>query len=156
MKSAIGSVKLILFLVKVTSWIAYWYTWNFSRVSRSSTVTTTTSQCYITTHQVQILNWTLCDYWKDSDPFLVSVGHLCDLSIFFMPIQNLVRNFVILCKSRDIVLMSQEFERHRKKVTKLLGTVLGNCMFWYQSYLRDILYTGPSQGLTLLVVRNTN
>ena len=31
-----------------------------------------------------------------------------------------------------------------------------NRIFWYQSYLRDILYTGPSQGLTLLVVSNTN
>ena len=31
-----------------------------------------------------------------------------------------------------------------------------NHMFWYQSYLHDILYTGPSQGLMLLAVRNTN
>ena len=31
--------------------------------------------------------------------FLVSAGHLCDLSVFFMDIQNLVTLFMILCES---------------------------------------------------------
>ena len=43
---------------------------------------------------------------RPCDILLVNAGHLCDLSILFIRIQNLVTIFVILCESRNIILMT--------------------------------------------------
>ena len=48
---------------------------------------------------------------------LMSAGFLCDLSVIFVRMQNLVTIFVILCESRNV--MTEEFECHRKDVTKM-------------------------------------